>query len=339
MNEQEPPFVTETTEDGVEVRRYEFTIKSVLEDARLDSYLATRFPDYSRTFIKKLIDENGILVNEEPVKPAYSPKKGDHVLCLVPVVEEDYVPPEDIPLDIIYEDDYILVVNKPADMVVHPSRGHQSGTLVNAVAYHCQDLSEGTGPLRPGIVHRLDRDTSGAIMVVKDNSVHQELARQFHDREVKKEYLAVCEGMVDLDSDLIDAPIGNHVRHKEKMAIRWDEGKTARTVYEVEERLGRFTVVHCFPRSGRTHQIRVHMQHLGHPIVADPKYGHRNRVYMSDIAGGEHHPAQEPVLERQALHALRLSIHHPVLDKDMTFEAKIPSDIKRFIELLREHVA
>lgn len=336
MGDEESPAFTETTEDGVEVRRYEFTIKSVLEDARLDSYLATRFPDYSRTFIKKLIDQGGITVNGEPVKPAYSPGKGDRVVCRVPVMKEDHVPPEDIPLDVIHEDRWILVVNKPPDMVVHPSRGHQSGTLVNALAYHCQNLSSGTGPLRPGIVHRLDRDTSGVIMVVKDDSVHQELARQFHDREVKKEYLAVCEGNVELDSDLIDVPLGQHRRHKEKMAVRWDAGKEAQTIYEVEERLGRFTVVRCWPHTGRTHQIRVHLQHIGHPIVADPLYGRRSRVYLSDLAAGDHHPALEPVLERQALHARRLTIHHPALDREMTFEAEVPEDMCRLIRLLRE---
>jgi len=335
MTNDEVVFSQEPSEDGLEINCYEFTIKNTLPQKRLDSYLAARFPHFSRTFVKKLIAESAITVNGRTVKPSHSPARGDRVLCRIPTVPSETVSPEDIPLDIIYEDQWLLVVNKPPDLVVHPSKGHQRGTLINALLYHCQKLSSEGGPLRPGIVHRLDRDTSGVMVVVKDESVHQELARQFHDREVTKEYLAICEGRIELDSDLIDAPLGPHLRDKEKVAVRHDVGKKASTTYEVVERLGDFTIVRCFPHTGRTHQIRVHLQHIGHPIVADPLYGHRDAIYLSELTGTESRPSEEPLLERQALHARRLTIYHPALRKKMTFEVEVPADMMRLIRALR----
>ncbi|MFO7957927.1 MAG: RluA family pseudouridine synthase [Candidatus Brocadiia bacterium] len=324
-------------DDECEVNRYEFEVAGRNEGRRLDAYLAARFPEYSRTFIKALINEGAITVNGEPVKPAYSPSRGDRVVALVPTRKHEEVPPEDIPLDIIYEDRWIVVVNKPPDLVVHPSRGHQTGTLVNALVHHFEQLSEASGALRPGIVHRLDRDTSGVILIIKDESVHEEIARQFEERTTDKEYVAVCEGRFELDADEIDAPIGKHERRRERMAAEGNRAKSARTIYRVAERFGRFSIVRCFPHSGRTHQIRVHLKYVGHPIVADSLYGYRKAIYLSDITGGEHPPNEEPLLARQALHARRLTIHHPALEEDMTFEAPIAPDIMRLIEALREH--
>jgi len=354
MSDESQREVREPSGEGIEVRRYEFTIKSDITASRLDSYLASRFPDYSRTFVKKLLEQKAITVNGLHVKPSYSPRRGDRVVCLVPVLQADSVPPEDIPLDIIYEDDWLLAVNKPPDIIVHPARGHQSGTLVNALVHHCRKLSGAGGHLRPGIVHRLDRDTSGIIMVVKDDSIHREMARQFHDREVHKEYLAVCEGIIELDGDVIDAPLGPDKRDSEKMAVREDVGKEARTVYEVVERMicaprrrrsserdlkrGGFTLVRCLPHTGRTHQIRVHMQWIGHPVVADSLYGFRDAVYLSDLTGAEPQPAEEPLLERQALHARRLTVYHPILRRQICFEAEVPGDMQRFISAVREHL-
>jgi 23S rRNA pseudouridine1911/1915/1917 synthase len=252
------------------------------------------------------------------------------------VAHSETVSAEDIPLDIIYEDRWLLAVSKPPDLVVHPSKGHQRGTLINALLYHCQKLSSEGGPLRPGIVHRLDRDTSGVMVVVKDESVHQQIARQFHDRKVLKEYVAVCEGKIELDSDLIEAPLGPHLRDREKMAVRHDVGREASTTYEVVERLAGFSVVRCFPHSGRTHQIRVHLRHIGHPIVADALYGHRDAIYLSELTGEEPHPSEEPLLERQALHARRLTIYHPALRREMTFEVEVPEDMMRLVRALRE---
>jgi 23S rRNA pseudouridine1911/1915/1917 synthase len=247
------------------------------------------------------------------------------------------VPAEDIPLDIIYEDRWLVVVNKPPDLVVHPSKGHQTGTLVNALVHHFDELSQVYGPLRPGVVHRLDRDTSGVMLVIKDDAVHESIARQFEQRTVSKQYVAVVEGRVELDADLIDAPIGRHRGNREKMAIQPTSGKPAQTVYEVIERLGRYTVVRCMPKTGRTHQIRVHLLYLGHPIVADSLYSGRSALYLSDLTRGEHAPDEEPLIHRQALHARRITIRHPMRDEEMTFEAPLPGDMTRLIEALREH--
>jgi len=323
-------------DEQIEIKKYEFTIKRAPTVERIDAFLAARFPDYSRSFIKKLIDEQHITVNGRPVKASYCPKSGDHVLARIPVVTSEPIQPEQIELDILYEDDWIIVLNKPADMVVHPSRGHQSGTLVNAVAFHCSRLSRRGGELRPGIVHRLDRDTTGVILMVKDERVHERIAAQFERRQVSKEYIAICEGVLELDSDKVDAPIGKHARSKEKMAVRHDRGKKASTVYEVVERLGDFSVVRCRPRSGRTHQIRVHLQHIGHPILCDAAYGSREAIYRSDLTGQEHPPSEEPLLARQALHARRLTIHHPALEREMEFEAPVAPDMMALIEALRE---
>jgi 23S rRNA pseudouridine1911/1915/1917 synthase len=325
--------------DDVEVRCYEFEVAGRHAGRRLDAYLAARFTNYSRTFIQALIKAGRITVNERRVRPSYSASPGDVVLALVPSRRHEEVPPQDIPLDIIYEDRWLVAVNKPPDLVVHPSKGHQTGTLVNALVHHFEQLSQATGPLRPGIVHRLDRDTSGVMLVIKDESIHQEVARQFEERDVTKEYVAVCEGRVELDSDLIDAPIGPAPRNRERMMVRPSAGKPARTVYEVVERLGDFTVVRCYLLTGRTHQIRVHLQFLGHPVVADGLYGRRDAVYPSDLTGGEHAPAEEPIMDRQALHARRITLRHPVLDEEMTFEAPLPPDMAALIEALRRQQA
>ncbi len=325
-----------SSSDDVEIKRYEFEVQGRHEGKRLDAYLAGRFQDYSRTFIKALIESGAITVNGRTVKPSYSPSQGDRVLALVPSRTGPQVPPQDIPLDIIYEDDWIVVLNKAPDLVVHPSRGHQTGTLVNALVHHFQNLSGNYGPLRPGVVHRLDRDTTGVILVIKDDVVHERIARQFEERTTKKEYVAIVEGSVQLEGDVIDAPIGRHRVHRQKMAISGRYERSARTRFETVERLGDFTVVRCFPRTGRTHQIRVHLAYIGHPIVCDPLYGRREVVYLSDLTGAEHPPEEEPLLARQALHARRLTIHHPKLDRDMTFEAPLADDMAALIDALRD---
>jgi len=324
-------------DDEVEYKRYEFEVAGRHAGRRIDSYLAARFPDYSRTFVQALLREGHITVNGRPVKPSYTPVAGDRVVAVVPARRHEEIRPEDIPVDVIYEDRWLVAVNKPPDLVVHPSKGHQTGTLVNALAHRFQQLSGLYGPLRPGIVHRLDRDTSGVILVIKDESVHERIARQFEHRQVSKEYVAVCEGRIELDGDLIDAPIGPSERRRDKMAVLEDGGKPAKTIYTVTERLGQFTVVRCSPLSGRTHQIRVHLQFIGHPIVADALYGLRDALYLSELTGEEHAPDEEPLIARQALHAHRLTIHHPALDEQMTFEAPLPEDMRRLMDALRRH--
>ena len=325
----------ETEKERVEVKTFEFSIRGPVQYRRIDSYLASRFPDYSRTFVKKLIEHGGVTVGGVPVKPSHAPRPGDIIVARVPAPLTTALQPEDIAIDILYEDDWIIVVNKAPDMVVHPAKGHQSGTLVNAVAYHCAGLSGCAGELRPGIVHRLDRDTSGVILLAKDDAVHKQVADQFQARTVRKEYVAVCEGRFELDSDAIDAPIGPHARFAERMAVRYDVGRKARTVYEVAERLADFTVVRCFPFSGRTHQIRVHLQHVGHPIVCDAAYGRRDAIYLSDLTGRESNASEEPLLARQALHARRLTIYHPALQREVCFEAEMPRDMMALVSALR----
>ncbi|MDR4508348.1 MAG: RluA family pseudouridine synthase [Candidatus Brocadiaceae bacterium] len=313
-----------------------FHIKRLSESKRIDKFLVSRLPDYSRTCIQKLIKEGAVLVHGHVTKSSYDIQKGDIISAQVPVIEEQKIVPEDIPLNIVYEDDYLMVINKPHDMVVHPAGIHPSGTLVNALAFHCQNLSQVNGPLKAGIVHRLDRDTSGIMLVIKSDAVHSHIAMQFEKRYIKKEYVAVVEGNILLDSDEINLPIGRHKADGLKRTIRRDAGKNALTVYEVLERFRGYTLVKLLPKTGRTHQIRVHMQSLGHPVVADFMYSNRDACYLSDLQQEERKPGEMPIIERQALHAKRIRFFHPILNKEMEFQADNPHDITVLIENLRE---
>ncbi len=313
-----------------------FDIKKAFDDKRIDRYLASRLPDYSRTFIQKIIKEGAVLVNGRTVKSSYDIQKGDFISVQVPVLEESRIVPEDIPLNIVYEDNYLMLINKPYDMVVHPAGGHPSGTLVNALAFHCQNLSQVNGPLKAGIVHRLDRDTSGIMLVIKSDAVHAHIAMQFEKRYVKKEYIAVVEGEVRFDSDEIHLPIGRHKSDRQKMAVRRDNGKDATSVYEVLERFRGYTLVKVMPKTGRTHQIRVHMRSIGHPVVADFMYSNQESCYLSDLLQKERELEEVPIIERQALHAHRIEFFHPIQNKKMEFQVDIPEDIALLVKTLRE---
>ncbi|NOZ20386.1 MAG: RluA family pseudouridine synthase [Planctomycetes bacterium] len=303
---------------------------------RLDAFLAQRFPDYSRVLIQKLIDAGLVTVNGQAVKRKYEVKKGDHIELSLPEIEEDRIEPEDIPLDIIYEDDHILLVNKPVDMVVHPARGHAGGTFVNALAFHCRNLSDESGPLRPGIVHRLDRDTTGVMLAAKTNEAHRNLRIQFEKREVQKEYWAVVEREMELDSDVIRKPIGRHPTAREKMAIRRD-GRASETAYEVIERFRGYTLVRALPKTGRTHQIRVHFRSINHPIVADPDYSRSGECTLSQLQTKPPEEGEVPIIERQALHARRIGFTHPIDNTWVEFEAPLPKDMTDLIEALRTY--
>ncbi len=240
--------------------------------SRIDKYLQGRFPRFSRAAIQRLIKEGAITVNAKPTKSSYDILPGDTIDLILPPLESKEITADNIPLDILFEDQYLVAVNKPSNMVTHPARGYQSGTLVNAMMYYCQNLSHGDDPVRPGIVHRLDKDTTGVIVVAKDDEAHWRLAMQFERRKIHKEYLAVVEGEFDLDSDRIDAPIGAHPAVRERYSVRKEIGRPAATVFQVIERLNGFTFVRLLPETGRTHQLRVHMSYMRHPIVADNMY-------------------------------------------------------------------
>ncbi|HOM16706.1 MAG TPA: RluA family pseudouridine synthase [Thermoguttaceae bacterium] len=307
------------------------------EGWRLDVFLTHHFADYSRVHMRRLITAGGVRVDGKGAKPAYRLHTGQQVELVLPEIPREAPHPEPIPLDILYQDDYLAVVNKPAGMVVHPARGHWSGTLVSALQYHFGGrLSAAGGPTRPGIVHRLDRDTSGAILVAKTDPIHQKLAAQFANRTVEKEYFTLVSGRPERDRDVVVEPIGLHPTQREKMAIRRQgpDVRLAETFYEVLERFDGFAAMRILPRTGRTHQIRVHLAHIGCPVLCDRQYGGRSQITLADLS---RNPADTTVLlARQALHARRIGFTHPVTGQRLQVEAPLPSDIQAVLDALRQ---
>jgi 23S rRNA pseudouridine1911/1915/1917 synthase len=327
-----PPGLSETPTD-IEVRPR-------ADGARLDAYLTTRFPDFSRSVIQKVIDAGAVLVNGKPGRASYKVKGGDQIRVWLPDIGDGTPTPEDIPLTILHEDPGFVVVNKPPGMIVHPARGNWRGTLVNALQFHFDRLSTVSGTHRPGVIHRLDRDTSGLILVGKDDRAHTLLARQFEDRLVEKTYLALVYGVPTKDRDYIEKPIGFHPTYREKMAIRpLQEGaREAVTFYEVLERYRAHALVRCHPKTGRTHQIRVHMTHIGHPILADKLYSGRDRFTLAEITGGVA-DGETVLIDRQALHAHSLRFTHPETGRELSFTAEPPEDVARTLQALRTRVS
>lgn len=314
---------------------------------RLDQFLAAKFPQYSRVLIRKAIQaEDGIDVGGRHGKPSFRLRPGDVVSFRLVEPPRESPIPEDIPLDVLYEDDDLAVVNKPADMVVHPARGHWSGTLVGALAHRfAGQLSANRGPARPGIVHRLDRDTSGAIIVAKNDQAHARLAALFEEKRIQKEYFAIALGGISTDREIVDAPIGHHPKYRVKMAIAPDdpEAKSAQTYFEVLERFRGFSTVKCLPRTGRTHQIRLHLAHLGCPILCDKLYGGRSAITREELAGEYRRGSDKEgdavgtvLLARQALHARKITFEHPTTGKTLEIEAPLPKDLQETLEALRE---
>jgi 23S rRNA pseudouridine1911/1915/1917 synthase len=304
--------------------------------ARLDWFIAQTFPSYSRTHIRKAINVSGVKVNGRRAKAAQRMTPGDVVTVSLPTLPKEGPLPADIPLDVLYEDEAIAVINKPPGMVVHPGRGHWEGTLASALRHHFDQLSEYGGPSRPGIVHRLDRDTSGVILIAKTDTAHQRSADQFENRTVSKEYFAITLGAPDKDRDLVDLPIGPHPYQREKMAVRRDHSaaRPAQSFYEVERRFQGFAAVRIAPKTGRTHQIRLHLASIGCPVLCDRLYGGRARLTSGDL---RRDPSDEtPLIERQALHARRLTILHPIDGRELTFEAPLPEDMSRTLAALAE---
>lgn len=315
---------------------FEFVVDETTADKRLDAVLAKQLPDYSRAILRRAIEAGHVLVDGKTLKPAFKLIEGQRVVMSQLDVPREGPAPEAMELDLLYEDDDLVVVNKPPGVIVHPAKGHWAGTLASGLAHHFGDqLSTTGGPTRPGIVHRLDRDTSGVIIVAKHDQAHAALAAQFKDRTTEKEYLAIVRGVPDRDADVIDRPIGQHPKIREQMAIRDDHhsSRPAQTRYEVVERFKRFALLRSLPKTGRTHQIRVHLAHAGYPVLCDKLYGGMDRITAAELQGKA--TAGDPVLNRQALHAFRLGISHPTTGERLQLEAPIPADMQAVIELLR----
>ena len=304
------------------------------QNVRLDSFLAAKCASVSRAKIQRSIANGHAKVDGIARKPSFKVATGQLIQFQVPPPASEAPIPENIPLDIVYEDDFLIGIDKPSRMVVHPAKGHWSGTLTAALSYHFHQLSSVGGPARPGIVHRLDRDTSGIMIVAKTDQAHQLLSQQFEQRTVRKVYLAIVSPPPDRDRDIIDQPIGVHPYQREKMAIRANH-KTSRNAvsqYEVVERIGRFAIVRVMPKTGRTHQIRVHMNHVGSSVVADKLYSGHSRLTQMDI---ERSLPNEILLDRQALHAQEIEFKHPFSGKSLQLQASLPCDMANCWEFIK----
>ncbi len=331
------PAEHETDEPAMEVHRIE--VKKRLVGRRLDKHIQGRFPRISRTVIQRYIKQGEVTVNGMPTKASYEPGAGDVIEVVLPPPPPTELVPEDIPLDIIYEDEWLLAINKQAGIVCHPANVTQTGTIANAVAFHAESLSRGSDPFRPGILHRLDKNTTGVMLIAKCDEAHWRVSMQFERRTVRKEYFAVCEGRISLDGDVINKPLAPHPKTTQRMVLpranppRQAMFKEAITEYRVEKRYRGYTTVHMYPRTGRTHQLRVHMASIGHSMVGDDMYGGQH-VSEFDIAGAG---SQEPLFVYQALHAHRLHIMHPILEKPLQLEAPLSPRMRRLLELLDTH--
>ena len=313
------------------------TVEARAHGWRLDHYLTRLFPNYSRAALQRAIQGEHVHVNGLATRSSRRLRVNDRIDVRLPDSDESRIRPENIPIDVLYEDDALVVINKSPGVVVHPGRGTYSGTLASALQYHFDALSDTAGRHRPGIVHRLDRDTSGAILVAKDNQVHQLISKQFEHREVKKEYRAIVRGIPELASDYIRTHVCVHPRVREKMTVCAPGGRSreAVTFYRTAEELGGWALMELHPETGRTHQLRIHMLHIGTPIIADRLYTGQKAFTVADLTGAEDDGDSEPLISRQALHAFRLSIRHPVSGRKIQFEAPLPSDMQRTLDALR----
>ena len=295
-------------------------ITAETSDIRIDKMLSELLPDLSRSYLQKLLKDGEIKVNGQIVKPNYKTNAGDQIFVRIPEPSDPDICPQDIPLDIIYEDDDILIVNKPKGMVVHPAAGHYENTLVNALMYHCQDhLSGINGVLRPGIVHRIDMDTTGSLVVCKNDLAHQSLASQLKDHSITRKYHAIVHGILKKDGT-VDAPIGRHPTDRKKMSITTKNGKRAVTHYRILKNYRDYTYIECELETGRTHQIRVHMSSIHHPILGDTVYGPAKCPYKN--------------LQGQTLHAKTLGFTHPRTGKYVEFDAPLPEYFEHLLETL-----
>ena len=288
---------------------YGLAVEDIYDGYRLDKYLSEAIPELSRSYLQRVIKESGILVDGKAVKGSYRVSQGEEIHLRVPEAVIPEIAPEEMPLEILYEDGDVILINKPKNMVVHPAAGHYSGTLVNGLLYHCQgSLSGINGVLRPGIVHRIDKDTTGVLIVCKNDRAHNCLAEQLREHSITRRYRAVVYGNLKEDEGTVNAPIGRHPTQRKRMAVVREGGKEAVTHYRVLERFGKFTYVECVLETGRTHQIRVHMASIGHPLLGDEVYGKGKSPFH---------------LEGQTLHAIVLGFRHPSTGEYMEFEAPL----------------
>ncbi len=319
-------------------QQIEITVEPGVDRQRIDSYLGGHAGiKLSRSRAQKLIDDGHILLNGEGVSNKSQVKTGDIISVTLVMPPPSDVKAEDIPLDIIFEDDFLAVVNKPAGMVTHPGAGNYSGTLVNALIYHFKKLSSGSGPDRPGVVHRLDKETSGLLLVAKTDEVYQTLQKALQAREIKRTYLAVICGHVKKEDGTIDLPIGRSARDRKKMAVTDTAGRQAVTQYKLIKRYRSYDLLEVNLMTGRTHQIRVHFSHQGHPVFGDPDYGGREKWHRG-IFAPERQFAKEllALIRRQALHAKQLGFVHPVSGENILLEAKLPADFAKLLAALDE---
>ena len=304
--------------------RFEFVVTDEYEGLRIDKLISELMDSLSRSYIKKLIDDDKVKCNEKSVKASYNVSEGDRIELEIPPLEVPEIVPQDIPLDILYEDNDVLIVNKPKDMVVHPAAGHYEGTIVNAVMYHCKDnLSGINGVLRPGIVHRIDKDTTGSVIICKNDNAHIKIAEQLKEHSINRVYHAICQGVIKEDEGDIDAPIGRSQTDRKKMAVVKSGGKEAFTHFRVLKRFeeDKLTYIECRLKTGRTHQIRVHMAHIGHPLLGDEVYG----------------PARKSKFKTngQCLHAKTLGFIHPTTGEYVEVDAPLPEYFSHLIEILK----
>lgn len=292
-----------------------------MEGERIDKCISNYLESLSRSYIQKIIKDGTAYVNDAVVKANYKVKVDDKVQFEIPDCEEPDIPPQDIPLDILYEDKDILIVNKPKDMVVHPAPGHYEGTLVNAIMFHCKDeLSGINGVLRPGIVHRIDKDTTGSIIICKNDEAHRKIAQQLKEHSITRKYRAIVYGRIMEEEGTVNAPIGRHPTDRKKMAINEKNGKPAVTHYKVLERFDKYTYIECQLETGRTHQIRVHMTSIGHPLLGDEVYGNAKCPFK---------------LEGQTLHAMTIGFIHPTTGEYVEYEAPLPEYFEHLLQILR----
>lgn len=300
------------------------TMELIANDSgiRIDKYLADILVDLSRTRLQQFINDGYVLVNGKNVKNSYKLQKDDLIEIELPENKEMDVLPENIPLDVVYEDHDVIVVNKPSGMIVHPSVGIVSSTLVNALLYHCDDLSGINGVIRPGIVHRIDKETSGLLMVAKNDNAHISLSEQLKEHSCERKYYCLVHGVIEHDHGTIDAPIGRDPKDRQKMTVTDQNARHAVTHFHVVQRFRKFTLIECQLETGRTHQIRVHMQYIGHPVYGDPKYG----IRKDDHSFGQY------------LHAKTLGFDHPVTGERMSFESELPEEFKAKLAELYEDI-